>query len=122
MPVVFEKEMHQCREVLKDKTVSMALDGWSNVHNEPIVCVTVTTEEGHIYLSDTVDTSGNAHTAEYLEEIAVSSVQKTELEFGCHVRSIVTDNAANVAKMRNNLQGAAKKMTQHLKCDNSVTL
>jgi len=34
----------------------------------------------------------------------VSSVQKAEHEFGCRVRSIVTDNAANVAKMRRNLQ------------------
>jgi len=91
--------MNKCREVLKNRTVSIALDGWSNVHNETIVCVTVTTEEGHIYLSDTIDMSSNAHTAEYLEEIAVSSVKKIELEFGCHVRSIVTDNAANLAKM-----------------------
>ena len=104
LPVVFQKEMDQCKEVLKDETVSMALDGWSNVHNEPIVCVTVTTEEGKIYLTDTVDTSGKPHTAEYLEELAVSSIHKVEDEFGCHVRSIVTDNAANVAKMRRNLE------------------
>lgn len=104
LPVVFQKEMDQCKEVLMDATVSMALDGWSNVHNEPIVCVTVTTEEGKIYLTDTVDTSGKPHTAEYLEELAVSSVRKTESDFGCRVRSIVTDNAANVAKMRRNLE------------------
>jgi len=64
LPAIFQKEMEQCKEVLKDETVSMALDGWSNVHNEPIVCVTVTTEEYKIYLSDTVDTSGKPHTAE----------------------------------------------------------
>ena len=33
LPAIFQKEMEQCKEVLKDETVSMALDGWSNVHN-----------------------------------------------------------------------------------------
>ena len=28
-----------CKERLADQTVSMMLDGWSNIHNEPIVCI-----------------------------------------------------------------------------------
>ena len=32
-----------CKERLADQTVFMMLDGWSNIHNEPIVCVSVTT-------------------------------------------------------------------------------
>ena len=28
-----------CRKTLEDKAVSLSLDGWSNVHNEPVVCV-----------------------------------------------------------------------------------
>ena len=43
------------------------LDGWSNIHNEPIICITVTTSSGHIYLVDTVDTSGQPHTARALK-------------------------------------------------------
>ncbi|GBP53013.1 hypothetical protein EVAR_80975_1 [Eumeta japonica] len=31
---------------LRGKVVCMALDGWSNIRNEPIVCVSVTTTEG----------------------------------------------------------------------------
>lgn len=31
-----------CREKIKDETVCMSLDGWSNIHNEPVVCVAVT--------------------------------------------------------------------------------
>ena len=38
--------MDDCKEKLQKKTVSMCLDGWSNVHNEPIVCVAVTTPDG----------------------------------------------------------------------------
>jgi hypothetical protein len=51
--------------------VCMSLDGWSNVHNEPVVCATVTTADSDIYLADTIDTSGKAHTAEYVVEVAV---------------------------------------------------
>jgi hypothetical protein len=71
---------------------------------EPIICVTATTEDGHVYLTDPIDTSGHPHTSEYLKEFAMSSVKKVESEFGCQVGSIVTDNAANVAKMRRNLE------------------
>ena len=56
----------------------MMLDGWSNVHNEPIVCVSVNTPEGESYLTETVDTSCHSHTAEYLEEVAMSAVTSTE--------------------------------------------
>ncbi|QQP50145.1 Transposase, partial [Caligus rogercresseyi] len=89
---------------LAGKTVCFGLDGWSNVHNEPIICETVTTSEGQVYLVDTVDTSGRPHTAEYLKDMAASSIAKTENDFKCSVGSIVTDNAANVKKMRTNLE------------------
>ena len=82
----------------------MALDGWSNCHNEPIICVTVSTLDGTVHLIDTVDTSGMPHTAEYLVEVATGSMQKAKETFGCQVRSIVTDHAANVAKMRRILE------------------
>jgi len=35
-----------------------------------------------------------------LVEVAVSAIQKCEQTFSCHLCSFVTDNAANVAKMR----------------------
>ena len=61
--------MEDCKEQLQGKTVSIALDGWSNVHNEPLVCISVTTTDGETYLTDTVDTSENGHTVEYLTEV-----------------------------------------------------
>lgn len=95
--------MEGCKEMLQNQPVSMALDGWSNIHNEPVVCVSVTTPSGDTYLTETVDTSGNKHTADYLQEIAIQSIQSAENQFGCKVGSFVTDNASNMAKMRRNL-------------------
>jgi hypothetical protein len=77
----------------------MSLDGWSIVHNEPIICATVITSDSDIYLVDTVYTSGHAHKSEYLVEVAVCAIKKCETTFGCHVRSVVTGNAANMATM-----------------------
>ena len=54
------------------------LDGWSNIHNEPVVCVSLTRSDGDSYLTETVDTSGHARTAEYLLKVATSAVISTE--------------------------------------------
>lgn len=101
---IYEDERKKCCSVLKNQTVCLGLDGWSNVHNEPIVCITITTKDGDAYLVDTIDTSGHAHTAEYLAETAANSLKKCEENFECHIRSVVTDNAANVSKMRELLE------------------
>lgn len=39
------------------KTVSMELDGWSNIHNESIICVSIVDSEGNHTLLSTIDTS-----------------------------------------------------------------
>jgi len=43
LDVVHEKCLESSEEMLKDKTVCMTFGGWSNVHNEPVICATVTT-------------------------------------------------------------------------------
>ncbi len=78
----------------------VCLDGWSNIHYEPIICVTVTTSNSHISLVDTVDTSGQLHTADYLEELSKSAIQECKEELDCHVDSVETDSAPNVNKLR----------------------
>lgn len=97
---VFEEEQEHCKSVLAGKIVCLSMDGWSNIRNEPIICCSVTTRDGQIVLVDTIDTSGKSHTAEYLETLAKDCVTKTEEKFRCIIGSLVTDNAANMAKMR----------------------
>ena len=92
-----------CKDQLGGETVSMSLDGRSNVHNEPIVCVSITSETGQSFITGTVDTSGYSHTSEYLHEVTLIAVRATEEQFACKVGSFVTDNAANMLNMRNKL-------------------
>lgn len=101
---IFKEEQNKCKSDLENKTVCLSIDGWSNIRNDPIVCSCVTTNDGKTILVDTIDTTDNHHTADYLETVANSSIQKAEELFNCKVRSVVSDNAANMAKMRRQLQ------------------
>ena len=88
---------------LNGKIVSMVMDGWSNLHIEPIVCISVTNvSEGNIHSIDTIDTGENRHTADYLLNLAVASIKNCQ-KFGCSIKSFVTDNASNMTKMRKQL-------------------
>jgi len=99
---VYLKQQAEIKKKLNGKTVCMALDGWSNVHNDSIVCVCVTDIlRSNVHLVDTINTEDNSHTWDYLTKIAVSSIQYCE-QLGCTVGSLVTDNAYNMAKMRHN--------------------
>ena len=93
-----------CKEKVEGKTVTMELDGWSNIHNEPIVCCSVTTRNGDTFLTSTIDTQDERHTADNLEVIAEKAIKEAEESLGCRVESFVTDNAANMKKMRSQLK------------------
>lgn len=99
----YQSILEECKQKLEGQVVSMSLDGWSNIHNEPIVCCSIMTQSGDSYLVSTLDTSGHPHTAEYLKEVATDAIRKTEQIFGVKVGSFVTDNTGNVLKMRKEL-------------------
>lgn len=100
---VYETALFDLKRNLKNKVVCMSQDGWSNIRNESIVCTSVTDIiDKHVYLIDTVDTMESSHTADYLLSILCQSIKRCE-QFGCKVGSVVTDNAANMVKMRSEL-------------------
>lgn len=101
---VYIETIDKIKTNLSKKSLCMAIDGWSNAHNEPLVCVSVTDmQDGGVYLVDTHDTQHHSHTADYLENIANQSITKIENQFECKILSVVSDNAANMVKMRKNL-------------------
>jgi len=100
---VFDSELSKIKDCLNGKNVCMAQDGWSNIHNDSIVCISVTDIiDETVHLCDTIDTKDNSHTAEYLLHLAVTSIKCCQ-KYGCKVKSFVTDNAANMHKMREQL-------------------
>jgi len=97
---VYNEEIEKCKQVLSGSAVCLSLDGWSNIHNDPIVCTSVVNDEGKFYLLDTIDTSGHPHTADYLLELCSMSIKNASEKFQAKVVSVVTDNTGNVKKMR----------------------
>lgn len=54
----------KCKAKLENETVCIAMDGWSNIHNEPIICVIK--QYGKVILLDIINTSGSSYTGNYL--------------------------------------------------------
>lgn len=106
---IFEEERSKCFEKLSGQcgqSVCMSIDGWSNTHNEPIICVVLTTEDGNCFLLESVDTSGHPHTGEYLANLAIDLIKRCKSEYNCKISSLVTDNAANMNSMRDKVAEA----------------
>ena len=70
----YNSEIASRKKVLSGETVSMCLDGWSNVHNDSIVCCSVVCSSGYPYLADIIDTSGFLHTGDYLATLAKQAI------------------------------------------------
>jgi len=79
LDAVYEEEQARSFANLEGTTVSYSLDGWGNVKSDHIVSVSITTEGGDTFLLDSIDTSGNSHTGEYLLSIAKNSIHKSKL-------------------------------------------
>lgn len=100
---VYNSTQEAVKNELKNKVVNLAIDGWSNVRQDSIVCVCVTdvlTDSTH--LIDTIDTGAESHTADYLVKVTTAAIKQCET-YKCTVRSVVTDNAANMSRMRRDL-------------------
>ena len=59
--------------------------------------------DGHHALINSIDTSRNSHTSEYLQTLAEAELKKYTSEYHVTVGSFETDNTGNVAKMRREL-------------------
>ena len=95
----------------------MSLDGWSNIHKEPVVSVATTTSNGDAYLIDSVYTGSEPHTAENSKVIAEQAWNKGINEHEFKVVGFVTENTGNVSKLRRTLAcGESFEDVQMLGC------
>lgn len=88
---------------LQGKSATLVQDGWSNIHNEPVIatCLQV---ENKSFLLDSYDCGSMAKTADNCKELCLKSMKMAQEKYGCTVRSIVTDNAKNMERMRHALK------------------
>ena len=81
----------------------MSQDGWSNIHREPIIatCLHI---PGRTFLHDAVDVGGTTKDAEYCANLAMTSIEAAEKNYGCIVIGFVSDNESKMVKVREILQ------------------
>ena len=97
---VYEQEKEKVKVKVRGMNATLAIDGWSTLTNEPVLGVCFICQ-GVPYLVTTMVTTGESHTADYLERIVREQLAFVESEFSVKICSVVTDNAANMASMRN---------------------
>lgn len=89
-------------EQLQGKVVTLVEDGWSNIRNEPVIATCVQTHD-KTYFIDATDTGSMPKTGANCASLAKENIIKAERDYGCSVKSVCTDNAANMDKMRKTL-------------------
>lgn len=103
LDTIYEDEIQKCSKDLEFQTVCLSSDGWSNISNDPIICNTVTKTNGTVILIETLDTSGMSHSSENLLDSIRNTIEVAESKYKCKIKTFVTDSAANMRRMREDL-------------------
>ena len=71
----------ECCTKLRGQEVSLCIDGWSNICNDPKVAASIQ-HENKVYIVGTTDTSGSSHNSEYLAKLrcTISKKRKISME------------------------------------------
>lgn len=103
-----EDAIRETKEVLKDKSVTLIQDGWSNIHNQPVIA-NYLLDGKNIYFLSAVDTGAEQKTAEFCKQIAQETITEAREKYGCNVVSFISDNKNKMKKMRRNLEDQNNK-------------
>ena len=95
---------------LKGKDVVMMQDGWSDIHNAPVIATCLHTESS-VYFLSAVDTGTNKKTAACCTSIVQDAMTLAEEDYGCKVTGTVSDNEKKVEVMKQNLKEADPNLT-----------
>ena len=107
---IYEDELTKVKSHVKGLPVTMAIDGWSTIMNDPVIGVCFYAA-GKCYLLETVDTTGENHNTAYTTEIALKFKRQIEADFEVSVIGLVTDNAANMNAMRTEVKRECPKLS-----------
>ena len=99
LDIIYAEEVVKASQEFEGFPATLAVDGWSNITNDPVVGISITCN-GKTALVDTIDTTGKPHTADYMCEVTLEGINKAETTFKVNVQHVVTDGAANMKSMR----------------------
>lgn len=91
--------IHQTKKNVEGKPVTLVEDGWSNIHNDPIIATCIHSE-GKSYFLDSVETGTKTKNAPFHKSIFQQAITKAKETFNCDVKAVVTDNARVMEKAK----------------------
>lgn len=105
---IYDEKMDNARTELNGKTVTLMQDGWSDVHNIPIIANVLSTGESSYFLS-AIDSGSNIKSADYCLQMAKAAIEEAATKFNCKVQSFVSDYEKKMVLMRKNLSELYKE-------------
>ena len=84
---------------IQGQTVTLIQDGWSDIHNTPVIASSIHTGDKSYFLS-AVDTGANKKTKDYCASLANEFIIETSEKFNCSVQGLVTDNEKKMESTR----------------------
>ena len=76
---MYESVTQTYEDDLRGQTVCVALDGWSNYHNEPIAGITIFCK-GQTYLVDSIDASGTHGCSEHIFNLLSKDIKTSNVK------------------------------------------
>lgn len=91
--------VNHMKKNVEGKQVTLIEDGWSNIHNDPIIATCIHCE-GKSYFLDSIDAGTHTKNAHFHKSILQEAITKAKTEFNCDVKAVVTDNARVMDKAK----------------------
>ena len=105
LETVHERLVQHMKTEVQGKNVVMMQDGWSDIHNTPVIATSLHTGEKSYFMA-ALETGTNKKTADYCTAIAQDAIQEASEKYGCTVTGVVTYNEKKMEAMRTKLQQA----------------
>lgn len=107
-----EKLMTTMKTQLQGKEVVMMQDGWSDIHNTPVIATSLHSD-GSAYFLSAIDTGTNKKTASYCTSVAQDAIKEAKELYDCKVTAVVTDNEKKMVVMKQSLKDADPDLTAY---------
>jgi hypothetical protein len=89
----------EVKDVLQGKYAVLSQDGWSDIHQEPVVAASLHCN-GKTYPLDFEGTGANTKSAAFCASLAKASIEKAEEKYGCLTVGFVSDSENKMVNLR----------------------
>ena len=103
LDAVYNKELRRITAQFVGSYATLQMDGWSSPSSDPVLATAVCVGQRSFLLS-AEDTNGQPHTAEWLAERLITSIDLAETELKVHIIAVATDSASNMKRMKELVQ------------------